>query len=529
MTDTGSDSAVTTAIDGGGAGEALLQPGRNVWRVERADHLGLIVDAADYFVRLRQALMAAHRQILLIGWDFDFEIEMLPGESDEDGLAPDGLPNAVGKFIEALVERTPDLRIFLLKWNGALLMAPGRVLPSVVMQVWSQERIRFALDGHHPFGSCHHHKIVVVDDALAFCGGIDVTDERWDTPEHMPGDPRRLRKDGSPSPPWHDATSAMTGPVAKALGELSRERWCRATGETLEAPQGSSDVAWPDGLEAQAHGVEVGIARTSPPYDGSELVNEIERLYLDGIAAARETIYLESQYFSAGSVTDAIERRLRETGGPEVIVVNPQAALSRLEDSAMHPIRGRMIERLRAVDHEGRFRIWHPANAADEPIYVHAKVMLVDDRLLRLGSSNLDDRSMGFDTECDVAFEGKDESSRSAILAFRHRLLAEHLGATPEEVAAATVEHGSLIAAVEALNRLEARGLRRIERMPESFIDRMMADSRLLDPRFRPGRPTTAGRGLRPRHLAIGGAVAFGLGFALWAARRRVKGRRRTD
>ena len=500
-------------MDGTGARVSMFEAGSNCWRVEQAERVGLIVDAAEYFVRLRQALMAARRQVLLIGWDFDFEIEMMPGEGCEDGTAPDGMPNQLGDFIEAVVARTPELRLYMLKWNGAVLMAPGRILPTLALRIWGDERIRFALDGHHPFGACHHQKIVVVDDALAFCGGIDATEDRWDTPDHAPGDARRTRKDGSPSEPWHDATAALTGPVAGALGDLARMRWERATDETLEAPEGEPEACWPDGLPSAVRDVPVAVARTEPPYDGEPLVNEIERLYLDGIEAAREVIYLESQYFAAESVAEALGRRLREPGGPEIVVINPQKALSALEDRALHPLRGRILERLQAVDAEGRFRIWHPVNAAGEPIYVHAKVMVVDDRLLRLGSSNLDDRSMGFDTECDVAFEGRDSASRGAIETFRLRLLAEHLGVAQEDVARAWRDEGSLIAAIEALNAEEGRGLRAIERKPEGFVGRFLADTRLLDTRYHPGQSTTAGKGLRPRHLAAG-LVVLGLAAA---------------
>ena len=496
---------------------SLLRPGHNCWRVERAERVGLIVDAADYFVRLRQTLVEARNQVLLIGWDFDFEIEMMPGESDEEGLAPDGLPNALGDFLEEVVARAPELRLYLLKWNGAMLMAPGRLLPTLALRIWGDDRIRFALDGHHPFGACHHQKIVVIDDALAFCGGIDATEERWDTSEHIPGDPRRTHKDGSPSTPWHDATTALTGPVAGALGDLARMRWQRATGDTLEDPERPGEACWPEDLETAVHDVDVAIARTEPPYDEGPLVNEIERLYLDGIAAARDIIYLESQYFSAETVCEAIEARLREPDGPEVVVINPQKALSTFEDQAIHPLRGRMIERLEAADPGGRFGIWHPVNAEEVPIYVHAKVMAVDDRLLRLGSSNLDDRSMGFDSECDVAFEGRDDASREAVRAFRLRLMGEHLGVEPEAVARAWEERGSLIAAIEALNPEHGRGLRAIERKPEGVVARFMADTRLLDTRFHPGQPTEAGRGLRPRHLAIG-LVVLGLGAAAFYA-----------
>jgi phosphatidylserine/phosphatidylglycerophosphate/cardiolipin synthase-like enzyme len=487
----------------------------------RATRIGLIVDGADYFMRLREALMAARHQVLLIGWDFDFEIDMLPGESDADGRAPDGLPNALGDFLETVADRTPDLKMYLLKWNGALLIAPGRLVPSLAMHVWSNPNIHFALDGHHPFGACHHQKIVVVDDRFAFCGGIDVTEDRWDTSEHAPDDPRRKRPDGTPSQPWHDATTALEGPVATTLGELARTRWKRATGEELEPPpEGKSPSAWPDALPEAMRDVEVAIARTEPPYDEEPFVDEIEHLFLDGIRAARRWLYIESQYFASRSVCDAIEARLRERNGPEIVVVNPETAQNTVEDRAMNVTRGRAIKRLRAADRENRFRLLHPVNAAEEPIYVHAKVMIVDDRLLKIGSSNLNDRSMGFDTECDVAIEENDEATRSAILAFRHRLIGEHLGRPPEEVAAATRGAGSMTAAIDRLNAPRGRGLRAIEPMPETALGDWLADTRFLDPRFRSGEASHSGRGLRPRHLAIAGLAAAGVALLVWALRR---------
>jgi|TARA_R100001369_G_scaffold4372_2_gene12782 phospholipase D1/2 len=79
---------------------------------------------------LRQIVSKAQHELLLIGWDFDFEIEMLPGESDADGNAPDGLPNQVGALLKAAVEQSPNLNVYLLKWNGAVVAAPGCLLSS---------------------------------------------------------------------------------------------------------------------------------------------------------------------------------------------------------------------------------------------------------------------------------------------------------------------------------------------------------------------------------------------------------------
>lgn len=481
------------------------------WQVARADKFALIVDAADYFRVLRKVFIGAEKELLLIGWDFDFELEMLPGEGDEDGLAPDGLPNQLGSFIEAIVERSPDLNVYMLKWNGAVLAAPGRLAPTVALSIFGSDRIHFALDGHHPFGACHHQKIVVADDALAFCGGIDATEKRWDTSEHLPHDPRRICKDGTPSGPWHDATSALTGPAAAALAELSRRRWHRANGESLSRPQHTPPTPWPEGLDVDATNIDVAISRTEPPFDGKPLINEIEQLFLNGIKAAKQVIYIESQYFAAESICTALEQRLQEENGPEIVVVNPVEAESWLEDDAMHVLRQRMVERLVEADHQNRFRIYYPVTRAGEPIYVHAKIMVVDDSLLVIGSSNINDRSMGFDTECNVAIAEPAE----VIERFRIRLISEHLDVSPVRFREVEGNDKQCIFAIERLSRENGRGLRKLSRDSPTLIGNMLADTRLLDPRYHPGEQTNAGRGLRPRHIAIlAGGLA--LGWLAW-------------
>lgn len=496
-----------------GASSQSLFNDSTTWRVARADRFGLIVDAADYFRVLREIFLGARQQLMLIGWDFDFELEMLPGESDENGNAPDGFPNQLGAFVEAVVEHTPELNVYLLKWNGAVLAAPGRLVPSLALSLFGGDRIHFALDGHHPFGACHHQKIVVADDALAFCGGIDATEDRWDTPEHLPNDPRRIRKDGTPSDPWHDATSAMSGPAAAAFGELSRRRWLRATGDEIEQPSDMSQSEWPDRLPVDAEGIDVGIARTEPPFDDAALVNEIEQLYLSGIKSAREYIYIESQYLAAETVCEALKSRLAEKDGPEIVIINPRDAESQLEDDAMHVLRERLVEELKRADHQNRFRIYFPVTEAGEPIYVHAKIMIIDDHLLRLGSSNLNNRSMGFDTECDVAIE----QPAQVIEGFRNRLIGEHLGQTPERVAEVMARTGSMIGMIETLNGKKGRGLRAVFRDTETVMGGFLANTRLLDPRYHLGEDTSTGRGIRPRHLAL---IAGGLGVA-WMAWRK--------
>ncbi|MCK8463175.1 phospholipase D-like domain-containing protein [Aliiroseovarius sp. S1339] len=484
---------------------SLFDPSRNCWRVSTADKFELVVDGAAYFTALREALVAAEKQVLLVGWDFDLEIEMLPGESDKDGNAPDGYPNKVIDFIEAVVDRNPNLMIYLLRWSGSALIAPGRMVPALRLKLVGPDRIRLALDGRHPVGACHHQKIVVVDDRLAFCGGIDVTDARWDTPDHAPDDPRRVLKDGSPAAPWHDVTNAVTGPAARDLGDLARARWLRATDEELTPPDLPSGDIWPASLDVSCRDIPVAISRTNPPEEDRPLINEIEEMVMDEIASAQSLIYVESQYFASDAVNHALSQRLSEKDGPDVIVINPVAATNAVEDNAMHVTRTRMVEELRSVDHENRFRIWSPVNAAEEPIYVHAKVCVIDDRILRVGSSNVDRRSLGFDTECDLTIEAQDDATRQIIADLRNRLLAEHLGCTPGTLAEKLAESGRVLPAVEALNAPDGRGLRSPDLKEDTGAGALMADTRMLDPRFERG--TSKRRVLTSRHIAFGAAA----------------------
>ena len=509
----------------------ILEPGRTCWRKERATRLAVLVDAAPYFRTLREAMLRAREAIYLIGWDFDLRIEMLPGEGDDDGMAPDGHPNRLGDFIRALVDER-DVDLHILKWDGAMLAALGsQVLPTIWMEFFAGSNIHFALDSHHPVGACHHQKIVVIDDDMAFCGGIDVTTDRWDTPEHAPDDPRRHRPDGEPFGPWHDATTAVEGPVAAALGDLARERWERATGDELEPPRAAGGTVWPDDLDAHMRDVTVAIARTRPRYHEEPLVNEIEQLYIAAIEAAQHSIYLESQYLAAGTICAALEERLGESDPPEIVVVNPRNAESFMEDEAMHSVRARMIERLEDADHANRFRVLYPANAAGEPIYVHAKVLIVDGAILRVGSSNVDNRSLGFDTECDVALVANTDGEREAVRALRDRLMAEHMGCEPEDVREAGAG-GSILAALDRLNGRAERRLEPIEAEPLDPLERALADTRLFDPRYRP-KPKervkhAVKRGIAPYHVeavaGLGALVAVtAAGLAAWGGYRLVR------
>jgi len=457
-----------------------MQQGVHYWRAERADRLAVVVDADEYFRLLRRSMLDARKRIMLIGWDFDARLrldrnERLPGE-----------PRAVGRFIRWLVDREPELEVFLLRWDlGAVKSLTRGTTPFTLMRWVTHPRIHPRLDSHHPTGASHHQKVVVIDDCLAFCGGIDVTDERWDTRDHLDDDPgRRHGVLQRPYKPWHDATTAVSGPVAAALGDMARDRWKVATGETLE-PVTVSGRCWPLGLEAAFRNVEVRIARTVPEMPDQEPVHESEALFLHQIAHAERYLYIESQYFASRRIAEAIAKRLEEPDGPEIVIVNPRSAQGWLEPIAMDSARTRLMEALEKRDRHDRLGLYHPVTAGGADIYCHAKVLIADDRVMRLGSSNMNNRSLRLDTECDVSIEPPDQAARDRIAAIRDDLLAEHLGRTPEEVASAIANRGSLIAAVEELRTTPGAGRRTLD--PYSHEDQgavrtWLADNEVLDP-----------------------------------------------
>ncbi len=454
----------------------ILEPGRNCWRIEQADRFAVIIDAEDYFNAARDAMKRAKKSIMMIGWDFDARIRLgSPGMDD-------GAPAKLGDFILWLVEQRPELEVRLLQWNSGMLRNWLRGNNALYLLRWKwHKQITARFDGMHPPAGSHHMKLLVIDDSIAFCGGIDMTVKRWDTRDHRDEEPGRKTPSGKQLEPWHDLASICDGDAARALGDLCRRRWKRVSDEDL-APVDAPALEWPKAVTPMATPARIAIARSRPEMSDQTPIREIETLYLDMIAQAKTMIYAESQYFASRRVASALARRLEEPDGPEVIIINPVSADGWLEPLAMDTARGRLVESLRHHDPHGRFGIFHPVTAKEQPIYVHAKMMIVDDRLMRIGSSNFNNRSMRLDSECDVALDAMDDAALTASLrALREDLLAEHLGCRPEEVAAAHAREGSLLRAVESL-RGPGRSLIRYETPELSAIEEWLADNEILDP-----------------------------------------------
>jgi phospholipase D1/2 len=457
----------------------ILTEGRNYWRRCTAERVAFLIDGAAYFAAFAAAVERARESIVIVGWDVDSRVCLTPAAEGRH------LPAELGALLKTLVSRRRRLHVYVLEWDFAWIFALERESAAIHQQRWqTHRRIHFRLDGAHPAGASHHQKIVVIDDALAFVGGIDISNRRWDTPEHAACDPRRTDVDGILYPPVHDVQVAVDGEAAAALGQLVRERWRRATGRRLRPPRRADRELWPSDVEPDLEHVSVAIARTAPAYNNHPQVREVEALYLDAIAAARRFIYLESQYLTSAVIGEALAHRLSQPDGPEVVLVLPRKASGWLEQQTMDVLRARLLQRLREADRFRRLRIYCPVvpGLANACINIHSKILVIDDRLVRVGSSNMSNRSMGLDTECDLALEaGDDTQVRRAVAGFRDRLLGEHLGRTAPEVAMRLAATRSLIATINSLRHGE-RWLEPLEAEVPSWRDRLIPDSHFVDP-----------------------------------------------
>jgi phospholipase D1/2 len=445
--------------------------------------VAFLIDGEAYFAAVRDALARARRSFFILGWDIDSRMELVPGG------ARDGFPEPLGDFLNAVVAGRRGIRGYILSWDFAMLYSMEREwLPIYKLDWRTHRRLSFRLDDHHPPGTCHHQKVVVVDDAVAFVSGYDLTRARWDTCAHANDDPRRVDHRGQPYPPFHDVGMVVGGNCARALGELARDRWRRVTGRTpRRVVQAPVDDVWPRDIETNLTNVDVAIARTEPVFDGRPAVSEIRHLYLDAIAAAERTIFAENQYFTSRTITHAFAQRLAEPDPPDIAVVSPYIQCGWLENSTMGVLRARNHRALRAADRQSRYRLYSPIlpwlDHEVSCLNVHSKVLIIDDDLAMIGSANLADRSLGIDTECNLALESRgDPRIRRAIAGLRERLLAEHLDRSPEEIAAATASTGRLHRAIDLVAREGSRTLKAFDPAVDPTLDALVPAHHVLDP-----------------------------------------------
>ncbi len=458
-----------------------LREGENYWREDSAERGAFIVDGQSYFRSVRQAMLQAERYVCILAWDLKGGIELLRGE-----LAEDGFPTKLNDFIYSLLDQKPGLEIHILLWDYSLVYLGERDwLPFTRFRQEPHPRLHLVTDSEINIGASHHQKVVVVDGGFALCGGLDLSAWRWDTKAHAPRDERRVTADGEHFQPYHDIHMAVTGAAARALDELCRKRWERATKET--APWGEAALVnkvWPSCLALDFENTKAVFALTYSEYKEYPAITQIEELHLDVLAAAEHYIYIENQYLSSYPIANALIQRLGEPDGPEITIILTQKTGGLFEEGTLGLIRDRLLEKLVAADVHGRLGAFYPHvadNSGNESqVYVHAKALICDDRVVMVGSANLSNRSMKVDSEVMLAL-GLDEATPMAPGLLR-RLLAVHLAKSEDEIQSSLEATESINKTIRQLREGNLHKLRDLDCKRLGLVWRKLADSKLLDP-----------------------------------------------
>ena len=468
----------------------LLVPGTTCRRNARATRSRLLIDARDYYCAFYAEAIRAERSILLAGWQFDSQVELLRGEDRQGAQGPVHLL----PFLEALSKEKPELQVHILAWDYSAVFAMEREWLQRVLFSWTTPaNVHFRFDGSHPLGASHHQKFAVIDGQFAFVGGIDLASARWDDREHRLHNPLRFEH-GEPQKPYHDVMAFVSGQAARSLEALFAERWRTATGEPLELPpprNAEREPAFEQGLPIESS--EVGISCTECSASENAACSEILALYKAAFAAAERLIYIETQYFTANPMLEALSARMREPGrsGLQIVIVMPNAADSEKERIVLGAAQDRLLSSLRTTAEETGCALRIYATLADSDdgakvaTFIHSKILIVDDRPLCVGSANLTHRSLLLDTELGLAWEdtGSDGPTAQSITRARAELLGEHSGAAPDPDFFA-VE--GLVERLDALvrggkSRLFERELTMTESAPAIHLERVFDPDKPLD------------------------------------------------
>jgi phospholipase D1/2 len=471
---------------------SILNIGCNCWDISDAKETGLLIDGRDYYLAFYRAASMAKRYIFICGWQFDSDVCLVRGQD-----VPEGNDIGLLSFLNGLCEKNNDLRIYILAWNFNAIYGIDREWFQKWYFNWTtNDRLKFCFDACHCLGASHHQKFAVVDGAVAFLGGLDLCSSRWDDRDHCADNSNRINTDQNTYGPFHDIQSYHTGSVAGKLAELFRERWRLVCCEELEISRTSATMQVDFAGRLPIASRRVAISRTQAKTDDGkqESIQEIRQLFVDAIDNAERLIYIENQYFSSNAIFGALCKRMKQKGRSQlqIVLVLAKDANAFIEKVSIGIAQAKIIGRLKELAAETRHRlgVYYSACSAEDgqevPIYIHSKLFLVDDRFLSVGSANMNNRSMGLDTEINVTWEASPNQSGlvESIRKIRANLLAEHIGSkdAKEVRRLASVE-----GLVDYLDRLASDGSCRLRRHPS--LDGNPADYEILSSIFPDGWP----------------------------------------
>jgi phosphatidylserine/phosphatidylglycerophosphate/cardiolipin synthase-like enzyme len=367
----------------------------------KGNRLEVFVDGSTALPAIAEAVEGAGSHVWLAGWHFSPELPVRGSTTVR----------------ELLAEAAERVEVRVLAWAGAplpLFHPARREVRKTRERLVAGTKIACALDDLERPMHCHHEKLVIVDGRAAFVGGIDLSllgGDRLDTPSHAPRG--RLG--------WHDATARVEGPAVSDVAAHFALRWREVTGEELP----------PGAARERADGLELQVVRTVPNRVYSSLPSGDFRIlesYLRALRSAERLIYLESQFLWSPELVSVLADKLRSPPRDEfrLVVLLPARPKNGNEDT-----RGQLGVLAAADGGAGRFlacTLWQPGAGA-KPVYVHAKIGIVDDRWLTLGSANLNDHSLFNDTEMNVVAQDPE-----LVRSVRLRLWSEHLECEPSEL-----------------------------------------------------------------------------------------------
>ena len=440
----------------------ILSPGETCATVIDPPRSGLLVDGRDFYRALYDACERAERTIVMAGWQFGTGVELLHGD-DAHGCPH---PTRFVDFLRALCDERPQLEIYLLAWDASAVFALEREpLQKLLFTVRGHRRIHYRMDNCHPVGASQHQKFVVVDRAIAFVGGMDVCESRWDAREHAAECPDRCSR-GKPYAPYHDVQAYLTGDGVDVLRGWFAERWRLATGKALALPDAPrTEIRIRPTLALTAD--RVALARTLPEMEEPPIAaaRELFALHLRAIESAERLIYLENQYFSSDEIAAALIGRMEHHGGPplQIVLVLPAKSAGFKERISIGAYQRALLAQLTRVaaatgHHLGVYYTAAPGADGDVPVFIHSKVLCVDDRLVLVSSANTSNRSMGFDTELGIAWES--DAPTDVLRRVRIDLLGEHCGLAGREAIWRLGRIPGLVARLDALASARTHRLR---------------------------------------------------------------------